>query len=89
LLDVEAIKQIPQSGRVRPQREVPHQLLRRAVAEEVGRQHSVIGVELLDEMSPVAMRASQAVNEQNRRAIAAVEIPELVAVQDRREGAPS
>src|ERR1039458_1520105 len=40
-------------------------------------------------MSPVAMRAGQPVNEQNRWAIAAVQVPDLVSVQHRRVHTPS
>ena len=59
------------------------------MTEKVRRQHPVIDVELADQLFPVAMRASQPVKEQDGRAIAAVQIPELVTVQHCRMYVPS
>src|SRR5665648_380093 len=43
----------------------------------------MITVQSLDQVRPVAMRASQSVNEQHHRAIADVQVCELVPVQHR------
>ena len=48
----------------------------------------MFGIELADQVRPVAMRAGQTVNEHHGRALATVQIPELVTAQDGRVFTP-
>ena len=80
-LDVEQVDEVAEGGGLRGGGVVALVLLGGAVAEEVGDDDPVGVVEPVDEVAPVAVRAEQAVDEEDRLTGAAVDVGQGVAVQ--------
>ena len=80
-VDPEAIEQVAQGARVGAEGVVARRLVRLTVAEEVGHDDAVVVIQPVDQPAPLPLRAQDAVDEEHRRAGAAVHIGQLVPVQ--------
>ena len=67
-LDPEVIEEVAHGRGVRAERVVPDRLRRLAVAEEVGDEHPVVVVHLVDQVGPLPLRPEDPVDEQHHRA---------------------
>ena len=79
--DAEVVEQVAQGRGVGAQRVVARRLRRVAVTEEVGDEHPVVVVHLVDEVGPLALGAQDPVDEEHGRPGAAVDVRQLVAVE--------
>ena len=87
LFDVEAVEEVAQGGGMGAERVVAHRLRRGTVAEQVGHDHPVGIVQPVDQVCPVAVRAEETVDEEDRGSAPTVDVRQDLAVQRRGVGA--
>ena len=81
LLVIHPVQGLGDGRGVRAERVVPQRLRRLAVTDEVGQEHPVVLVHLVDEVGPLPLRPEDPVDEEHDRTGPAVHVRELVGVQ--------